>query len=148
MHPNVRWTRLDEVNISYTSLSVDTESIILELEGSTFGVVFTGRIPYEAYSNPGGLSFIEKEEGSSINLEEFAVFTISPQGDSYVALNGTVVSSKPGTGNETSLFDEFVTLTGSDKEKMTAGITVTVIVILVIVAKVGFCLFTLKSSKI
>ena len=148
IHPNIQWTRLDHANLSYTSLSIESKSIILELEGRTFGVIFSGKVPYEAYSNPGGLSFVEKEKDSGIDLDEFVAFTIPPLGDTYVAINGSVITSKPDTGNETSSLDEFFALSGNEKEKMTAGITVTIIVIVVIVAKIVFCMFTLKSSNI
>ena len=146
---DVNWTRVQDVNISYTTIRLNSSwSNILELGGGhTFGVIFSGRIPYEAYSNPGGILFPELEENNPINLDESVSFAIPPLKD-YVAPNGSVITSESEAKNETSIFDEFFSLKGTAKEKITAGITVTVIVVLVIVAKVLFCLFTLRTSNI
>ena len=143
------WTRVQDVNISYTNIRLNSSwSNILELGGGhTFGVIFAGRIPYEAYANPGGFLFPELQENNPINLDESISFTIPPLKD-YVAPNGSVITSESEAKNETSIFEEFFSLKGTAKEKITAGVTVTVIVVLVIVAKVIFCLFTLRTSNI
>ena len=147
--PDVNWTRLQDVNISYTNIRLNSSSSnILELVGGhTFGAIFSGRIPYEAYANSGGILFPELGENNPINLDESVSFTIPPLKD-YVAPNGSVIASQSEAKNKTSLFDEFFSLKGTAKEKITAGITVTIIVVLVIVAKVLFCLFTLRTSNI
>ena len=86
-------------------------------------------------------------KNNPINLDESITFTI-PALKYYVAPNGSVITSGSETKNETSLLDEFFSQDETAKKKITAGVTVTVIVILVIVAKVLFCLFTLKTSNI
>ena len=128
---NIKWMRINDAGFSLTVLPLHSGINTLQLHNASFGASFCGQAEYESYAHLGRVFIPESQDNEAGVYPEYTLASWMPH-----------IDAAP-TGQADNSLDSELHL-----NKLIAGISVSVIVTIVLIAKVIACMVTLKQSGV